>query len=130
MLQEQTELHLPLKSILLGGLAAFVMVLLLATVITIMTSFGWTGIIRWASTLYLIAGYLAIVVGAIYAGYHSKVEGWITGIGVGLVSTILFLFIALFSGTPVTWMAFLIKMLINSFIGSFGGIIGVNLSET
>lgn len=129
MLQKQNDSRLPLKEIFSGSILVILVIILFSLLLGIITELGWTGITKWAGSLYLITLYLAIVIGAILAGVKSKRMGWITGLGVGIFSSILTVVFAGIMGETINWGVFVLKALINGFIGVFGGIIGVNFSR-
>ena len=129
MIQKQTRTELPIGPILNGSLTGIFLILIMTVFLGIITQFGWTGTVKWAGTLYLIVVYLAIVLGSILAGMKSGRQGWITGLGVGLLSSIFILILAAIAGENIGWPIFLLKSLVNSFVGVFGGIIGVNFAN-
>lgn len=112
-----------------GCLLTLAINLVLTILLAIATEFGWTGIVKpYHNNLYLFIGYLAVIIGSVMAGKECPHHGWLTGLMVGLLSSLVLLMITAFIGQPVLWGIFLIKMLIAIFIGVFGGIIGVNLA--
>lgn len=119
----------PLGSILYGTLTTLVVNLILTILFVVVTELGWLAIIKpFSNHLYLFIGYIAVIIGSIAAGRESVTRGWLTGLGVGITCSFIFLILNTFIGHPVAWGIFLAKMLINIFIGIFGGIIGVNLA--
>lgn len=126
---ETSNGSLPIKSIFKGGLTVVLVILFFTVFLGILTQMGWTGTIKWAGSLYLIVIYLSIVIGSITGGMTSGQMGWVTGIGVGLIASILILVLAMIARENIAWPIYLLKTMLNSFIGAFGGIIGVNLSK-
>lgn len=129
MIPKQDEMNIPVRPIIKGSLFVFVVILLLTVLLGFLTEMGWTGTVQWSGSLYLMIIYLSVVTGAIIAGLKSGRYGWITGVGVGLVSSLLILILAILAGEAVHWPVYLVKTLVNSFIGAFGGILGVNFSN-
>lgn len=130
MNQKADNAVFPIKSMINGSFTVVLMTLLVTVVLGILTEIGWTGTLQWGGSLYLVIVYLSVVVGSIFAGLNSGEQGWITGIGVGVIGSVLIYILAMIAGEKVDYPIFLLKILINSFIGAFGGIIGVNLSKT
>lgn len=116
------------KPVFSGVLAAFMVLLISMFLLGCLTEFGWTGTIQWSDSLYLVIIYLSIIFGSVTAGLKSHQSGWLTGAGVGFFSSILLILLALGIGEKIYWPLFLGKLLLNTFIGAFGGIIGVNLT--
>lgn len=129
MTEKQNAMSVPFGSILSGSLAVVLIIFAVSLLLGILTQFGWTGMLRWSNNLLMILLYGSVVIGAILAGLKSGRNGWITGVGVGVVSSFLILLLAFMVGEPVSWPVFLVKIAINAFIGAFGGIIGVNFSS-
>lgn len=119
---------LPLKPIVYGSLVSIGIIVFLTLIVTVLTEFGWTGTIQWSDNLFLILSYLGISIGSIIAGLKSREQGWLTGLGSGLLSSLWIFILAILIGNSINWGLFLIKSLISGFIGAFGGIIGVNIS--
>lgn len=124
----QNENFFPLRPIIYGSLLSIGIVTILTLIITILTEFGWTGTIFWSDNLFLVLTYIGVTAGSIMAGLKSREQGWITGLGAGLLSSVWLLILAMVIGDTIHWGFFLTKSLISGFIGTFGGIIGVNLS--
>lgn len=124
----QNENSFPLRPIIYGSLLSIGIVTILTLIITILTEFGWTGTIFWSDNLFLVLTYIGVTAGSIMAGLKSREQGWITGLGAGLLSSVWLLILAMVIGDTIHWGFFLTKSLISGFIGTFGGIIGVNLS--
>ncbi len=124
----QNENSFPIRSIIYGSLVAIGIVTLLTLIITVLTEFGWTGTIYWSDNLFLVLTYLGVSTGSIMAGFRSREQGWLTGLGSGIISSVWLLLLALLLGDNVHWGFFITKSLISGFIGTFGGIIGVNLA--
>lgn len=126
---DQERTTVPVGSILYGTLATLAVNLILTIIFAVLTELGWTAAVKpYSDNLYLFMGYLAVITGAIMAGRESLVKGWLAGLGVGLSSSVIFLIFNAFMGQPLVWGIFSIKMLVNGFIGVFGGIIGINLA--
>lgn len=127
MSMNQSEFFQPLRSVVLGSLIALGLIFILTTVLAVMTEFGWTGTMQpFRDNVYMLVVYIGIVVGAVLAARRSKVNGWLTGIGVGVLSSFILLVLTVFTGETVNWGVFAVKTLISGAIGVFGGIIGVN----
>lgn len=124
---ELNEERSTVGSIVFGSIVVILTQLVLTTVLMIFTNFGWTGTIKWSNNLYLITTYLAIVTGSLMAGLRSHQRGWMTGAGVGLVCSFFLMILAILLGETINWGIYSVKILISGFIGTFGGIIGVNL---
>lgn len=124
----QNENSFPIRSIFFGSLIAIGIVTVLTLLVTILTEFGWTGTIYWSDNLFLGLTYLGVTAGSIMAGCRSREQGWLTGLGSGIFSSVWLLFLALLLGDNIHWGFFITKSLISGFIGTFGGIIGVNLA--
>ncbi|HYH02537.1 MAG TPA: TIGR04086 family membrane protein [Bacillota bacterium] len=118
------------QSIFKGGLVVLLLIVLLTIVLGTLTHLGWSGLLNSSGTFYMVMLYLALVSGAVYAGYSSQNLGWATGIGVGLVASVLFLMIAVLSGEPFNWLIFILKAVLNCFIGALGGVIGINITKS
>ncbi len=126
---EQERTMVPVGSILYGTLVTLGVNLILTLIFAVLTELGWEAVIKpYADNLYLFSGYLAVISGAVMAGRESYTKGWFAGLGVGLTSSVVFIVLNAFIGQPLVWGIFLVKMLINGFIGTFGGIIGINLA--
>lgn len=115
------------RSIFKGGLVVLLVIVFLTIALGTLTHLGWPGLLNSSDTFYMVMLYLALVSGAIYAGYSSKNLGWVSGLGVGLVASVLFLIVTILSGEPFNWLIFLLKLVLNSFIGALGGVIGINI---
>lgn len=124
----QNENSFPFRPIMYGSLLSIGIVIFLTLITTVLTEFGWTGTVFWSDNLYLALTYFGVTVGSIAAGYKSREQGWLTGLGAGFLSSIGLLIMAIIIGDTVHWGFFLTKSIISGFIGTFGGIIGVNLS--
>ncbi|HEX7714044.1 MAG TPA: TIGR04086 family membrane protein [Bacillota bacterium] len=121
--------NLPIGPILYGCVIAVLAILVFALLFSLMTQFGWTGTVRpYSNNIFLIADYLAIILGSIMAGRKSAATGWMVGIGVGFLCSLALLLLTALMRQPVLWGVFTVKTLISCFIGTFGGIIGVNLA--
>jgi putative membrane protein (TIGR04086 family) len=125
---DREESLIPVGTLIYGSLAAFLMVLILTTCLAVLTELGWTGTITWPNhSLYLLLLFAAVIVGSLLAGWRSREKGWAVGIGVGVISSLVWLILALFLHERIQFGVFLIKTLLSTFIATFGGIIGVNL---
>lgn len=124
----QNENSFPFRPIVYGSFIVIGIVTILALIISLLTEFGWTGAIYWSENLFLVLIYLGVTVGSITAGFRSREQGWLTGLGTGILSSVWLLILAFVIGDTIHWGVFLTKSLISGFIGTFGGIIGVNLS--
>lgn len=124
----QNENSFPLRSMIYGSLLVIGIVTIAALVIAVLTQFGWTGTIDWSEKIFLVLTYFGVIIGSIMAGFRSREQGWLTGLGTGILSSVWLLILAIIIGDTVHWGFFLIKSLISGFIGTFGGIIGVNLA--
>lgn len=129
MAVKEIERRISIRPMLSGSVIVIIMILLATLLLGILTEFGWTGTVKWSGNLYLMIIYLSIIIGSIMAGFRSNRQGWITGIGVALLSSIFILILAMLAGEKISWPVFLAKTAINSFVGAFGGIIGVNFSH-
>jgi putative membrane protein (TIGR04086 family) len=129
MVQKQNGNNIPVRPILKGSLFVILVILLFTVLLGLLTETGWTGTVKWSSSLYLIIIYLSIIAGSVIAGLKSARRGWITGVGVGLIGSLFILFLAILAGEMIRWPIYLIKTLINIFLGAFGGILGVNFSN-
>lgn len=128
---DQEQSMVPVGSILFGTLVTLAVNLILTILFAVLTELGWAaGVKPYSNNLYLIMGYLAVIAGAIMAGRESFTKGWFAGLGVGFSSSVVFMIVNAFIGQPLVWGIFLVKMLINGFIGVFGGIIGINLANS
>ncbi len=126
---ERVEGLLPLKAICFGSMINIGILIICGTILTFLTEFGWAGAANWPEqTMFLLIIFAGVILGSIIAGWKSKQHGWIVGLGVGVITTIFLFFLAIFSQISINYGVFLVKILICSFLGSFGGIIGVNLS--
>lgn len=127
---DNQDLQLPLKAIFKGSLVAIVVIIIITFALALLTEFGWTITVFMPGNMYLLIVYTGIIIGAISAGKNGLENGWLTGIAVGaLTSLIVLLMIILISKSRVNVGIYTIKSLINSFIGAFGGIIGVNIGS-
>ncbi len=124
----QNENYFPFRSMIYGSFFAIGIVTILALMIAVLTEFGWTGTVYWSENLFLALTYFGVTVGSIMAGFRSREQGWLTGLGTGILSSVWLLILAFIMGDTIHWGFYLIKSLISGFIGTFGGIIGVNLS--
>ncbi len=124
----ENESFFPFRPIIYGSLLTIAIVTILALIVTVLTEFGWTGTIYWSDNLFLVITYFGVTVGSIMAGIRSREQGWITGLGAGILSSVWLLILGMLIGDTIHWVFFLTKSLISGFIGTFGGIIGVNLS--
>jgi putative membrane protein (TIGR04086 family) len=124
----QNENSFPFRSIIYGSFIVIGIVAILTLIVAILTELGWTGTIYWSENLFLVLTYFGITVGSVMAGFRSREQGWLTGIGTGILSSIWLLILAFIIGDTIHWGFYLTKTLISGFIGTFGGIIGVNLS--
>lgn len=124
----QNENSFPYRPIIYGSLITIGIIIILTLIATVLTEFGWIGTINWSDNLFLILTYLGVTVGSIMAGLKSREQGWLTGLGSGIISSVWLLILAMFIGENIHWGFFLTKSLVSGFIGTFGGIIGVNLS--
>jgi putative membrane protein (TIGR04086 family) len=112
-----------------GVIVCLLSIILVTMILGSLTHAGWRGMLYWSGGGYLVLLYLPLTVGAICAGFYSRQLGWVVGLGVGLVTSVFFLFNAWFAGENVKMFLFVVKTLINCFIGAFGGIIGINISK-
>lgn len=117
------------SSILKGGMVVLIIMVFLTVLLGILTNFGWSGLLKWSGGLYMIVLYLALVVGSIFAGMNSSTMGWVTGMGVGIITSVMLLILTKMFGEGMNWYFFTTKSFLNCFIGAFGGIIGINLSK-
>ena len=126
---EQERSTVPTGLILYGTLVTLVINLIFTILLAVLTELGWTALIKpYSNNLYLLVGYLAVIIGSIIAGRESLAKGWLTGLGVGITSSIVLVILTTLLGHQVIWQIFLPKTFINIFIGIFGGIIGINLA--
>ncbi len=124
----QNESSFPIRPIIYGSLISIGIIILLSLVVTILTEFGWTGTVYWSDQVFLILTYLGVIIGSIMAGLRSREQGWLMGLSSGILTSVWTLILAMLIGNQIHWGFFLVKTLISGFIGTFGGIIGVNLS--
>ncbi len=119
----------PIGPILYGCLVTLIVNLALTILLAVLTELGWMAIVKpYSNNLYLLMGYLAVIAGSITAGRESPVKGWLTGLGVGVTSSVVLMILNSLMTQPVVWGIFFTKTLINAFIGVFGGVIGINLA--
>lgn len=126
---KEDEARIAIQPMISGWLMVMILIFVATLALGILTELGWTGTVKWSESLYLTIVYIAIVSGSIIAGFRSRRQGWITGMGVAFLSSIFILILAAFTGEKILWSIFLVKLMINCFIGAFGGIIGVNFSH-
>jgi putative membrane protein (TIGR04086 family) len=124
----QNETSFPIRSIIYGSFISIGIIIFLSLIVTILTEFGWSGIIQWSENLFLSLTYLGVITGSILAGLKSREQGWLTGMGTGILCSVWVLILVLLIGNSIHWGFFLVKLFISGFVGTFGGIIGVNLS--
>ena len=130
MKYEQELRRFPFGTMIYGSLMALLMILGLTMILAVFTEFGWAGIENWPlNTVNLVLVYSATVFGSIAAGRRSGRQGWVVGVGVGILASLLLLIIAFMGGRTVHAGIFLVKAAICGFIGLFGGIIGVNITN-
>ena len=131
MLKYEPELRrFPVGVMIYGSLMALLMVFGVTMILAVFTEFGWAGIENWPhNTINLMMVYCATVFGSVAAGKRSGRQGWIVGLGVGILASLLLLMIALMGGRSVHGGVFLVKSFVCGFIGLFGGIIGVNITN-
>jgi putative membrane protein (TIGR04086 family) len=129
MVSESESSMASIRPTVIGSLSGFFLTTLIVVLLAIITEIGWTGLIFLPRSFYLLPFYVGLISGSIIAGKLGQEKGWITGVGVGLVSSILLLILSLIFGGGINWAVFAVKVIINCFIGAFGGIIGVNLVE-
>ena len=119
----------PVGAVIYGSLAAFLMASILTTFTAVFTEIGWTGTVSWPNnSLYLLLFFVSVVFGSIMAGWRSKQKGWAVGIGVAVVISFLWLILGVCFHQSIQVGIYLLKSLISIIIGTFGGIIGVNVS--
>ncbi len=123
----EPENSMAFRPAVIGSLSGFFLTTLIVILLAVLTGFGWTGLIFLPQSFYLLPFYVGLAAGSIIAGKLGQEKGWITGIGVGLFSSILLLILSLIFSGGINWAVFAVKVIINCFIGAFGGIIGVNL---
>jgi putative membrane protein (TIGR04086 family) len=116
-------------SIVKGAIACLLSLILLTIILGSLTDLGWSGLLRWSGKGYLLLLYLSLTGGSIFAGFYSRNLGWVVGMGVGVLISLILLVSALLSGETIKWGFFIFKALIHCFIGAFGGIIGINISK-
>lgn len=122
--------QIPLKAIFKGSLVAILVIIILTFGLALLTEFGWTITVFMPSNMYLLIVYTGIIIGAISAGKNALENGWLTGIAVGALTSLIVLLMVIFiSKSRVNVGIYVIKSLINAFIGAFGGIIGVNIGS-
>jgi putative membrane protein (TIGR04086 family) len=126
---DREENLFPVGAVIYGSLAAFLMTLILTTFTAVFTELGWTGTISWPNnSLYLLLFFVSVVIGSVLAGWRSRQKGWAVGIAVAIVISFLWLILAFSFHQSVHVGIYLLKSLISLIIGTFGGIIGVNVS--
>jgi putative membrane protein (TIGR04086 family) len=126
---EQESPVVPIGPILYGCLVTLIVNLALTLLLAVLTELGWTATVKpYSNNLYLLIGYLSVIIGSIVAGRESLGKGWLTGLGVGVASSVVFMILNSLLTQPVIWGIFLTKTLINAFIGVFGGVIGINFA--
>ncbi|HOP73918.1 MAG TPA: TIGR04086 family membrane protein [Bacillota bacterium] len=129
MVEKENTMSIPFGPIMSGSLTVILIIFILALLFGVLTQLGWTGVMSWANDIWMLFIYGSVVIGAVLAGLKSGRNGWLTGAGVGVISSVFILLLAFIMGEPVNWPVFLVKIAINAFIGAFGGIIGVNFSS-
>jgi putative membrane protein (TIGR04086 family) len=112
-----------------GSVATLFCIIIASVSLGSMIHWGAAEQIFDSGSLYLILLFASLTCGAIYSGALSQNRGWVTGSGVGLLTSLILLMIALGTGKEINWPIYLFKTLINCFIGAFGGIIGINTAE-
>jgi putative membrane protein (TIGR04086 family) len=112
-----------------GGMVTLFCVIIASVSLGSAIHFGAAEQIFDSGSLYLILLSVSLTLGAIYGGATSQNRGWVTGIGVGFLTSLLLLMIALGTNAEINWSIYLLKTLINCFIGAFGGIIGINVKK-
>ncbi|TCL62956.1 putative membrane protein (TIGR04086 family) [Hydrogenispora ethanolica] len=126
---DQEKSSFPFRPILRGTLVFFAVVVILTVLLSILTELGWTITAFMPNDYYLFIIYIGIISGAVYAGKNAREDGWLIGISVGALSSLLlFLMVIFILRERFQIGVFVVKSLINAFIGAFGGIIGVNLA--
>ena len=129
MFSQETTNSLPVRPILYGSMITMLLTLIVILMLAFLTELGWQGLIKWAPQLYLGAIYFGVVLGGVFAGKRSATQGWLSGLGVGLLTSTGFLLLAVLSDLNFHWGYFLIKTILGGLVGCCGGIIGVNLAE-
>ncbi|MGE5581333.1 MAG: TIGR04086 family membrane protein [Bacillota bacterium] len=125
---EREDSSIPVGSVVYGVFAVLLWLIILTVFLAAFTELGWTATVTWPDNhLYLIIFYAAVTIGSITAGWRSRERGWVVGAGVGFLSSVLLLILAFIMHQRFNIGVFMVKMFISSFIGAFGGIIGVNL---
>jgi putative membrane protein, TIGR04086 family/integral membrane protein, TIGR04097 family len=125
---ERDDSIFPIGAVIYGSLAALFVDFILVTFAAVFTELGWTGTVTWPNnSLYLLFFFMAIVIGSVLAGWKSHQKGWAVGIGVTVITSIIWLIFALLLREKIQPGIFLVKVLLGIFIGAFGGIIGVNV---
>lgn len=78
--------------------------------------------------VFLYGNYFAVILGSVIAGHLKKGKGWLTGLIFAAIYLLLSAIIAPVWNIPgVTANIIFIRLLILFFLGSLGGMIGVNL---
>jgi putative membrane protein (TIGR04086 family) len=126
--QEKND-SLTYVSIFRGSMVTLLGILLATIVIGIIVHFGVAVKAFESGSLYMLLLFASLAIGAIYAGSATQQMGWITGAGVGFVTSLFLLMIAMGAGQEINWSIYPLKALINCFIGAFGGIIGINTAR-
>jgi putative membrane protein (TIGR04086 family) len=125
---DRNESFFPIGAVIYGSLAVLLVNLILTTFMAVFTELGWTATVTWPNnSLYLLCFFIAMIVGSVLAGWKSRQKGWAVGISVAVVSSVMWLILALFLHERIFMGVFLFKTLLSTFIGAFGGIIGVNV---
>lgn len=126
---DQDTSLLPLKPIIYGCLIMLFTIFILTVILALITELGWTVTVQpFSNDLYIVLFYFAVVICSIMAGLKSGSRGWLAGIGVGICSSIVLMILSAILGFKANWGIYLVKSFVSSFIGSFGGIIGVNIA--
>lgn len=112
-----------------GGMVTLSYIIIASVSLGSIIHFGATEQIFDSGSLYLILLFSSLTLGAIHGGASGQNRGWVTGIGVGFFTSLLLLMIALGTNAEINWSIYLLKTLINCFIGAFGGIIGINVKK-
>jgi putative membrane protein (TIGR04086 family) len=116
-------------SVFRGSMVALFCIIIAAVSLGSVIHWGAAEQIFDSGSLYLILLFTSLTFGAIYGGASSRNRGWVTGIGVGLLTSLIVLMIALGTNVEINWSIYPLKTLINCFIGAFGGIIGINTAK-